>query len=138
MEPEVEFEALKVTAAEYDLVVIGSGPSRQKRAIAAAKSRKRVAVIGDSVPTATTRRSNFAGQRSTLNRWRPIGHTRRQCRCEQECHHQTSHDRGLRQSLFNERTKSVLPGATTPADSRARLKHCVDLFSGSASCCWQT
>ena len=45
MEPEVEFEALKVTAAEYDLVVIGSGPAGQKGAIAAAKARKRVAVI---------------------------------------------------------------------------------------------
>src|SRR6266849_2116172 len=83
-------------------------------------------------------RSNVARQRSTLNRWRPIGHTRRQCGREQECHHQRSRDRGLRQSLFNERTKSVLPGATTPADPRARLKHCVDLFSGGASCCWET
>ncbi len=45
MEPEVEIEALKVTAAEYDLVVIGSGPAGQKGAIAAAKARKRVAVI---------------------------------------------------------------------------------------------
>jgi len=45
VEPEVEFEDLKVTAAEYDLVVIGSGPAGQKGAIAAAKARKRVAVI---------------------------------------------------------------------------------------------
>ena len=45
MEPEVEFEAVNVTAAEYDLVVIGSGPAGQKGAIAAAKARKRVAVI---------------------------------------------------------------------------------------------
>jgi NAD(P) transhydrogenase len=34
-----------VNAAEYDLVVIGSGPAGQKCAIAAAKARKRVAVI---------------------------------------------------------------------------------------------
>jgi len=45
MEPEVEFEAVNVTAAEYDLVVIGSGPAGQKGAIAATKARKRVAVI---------------------------------------------------------------------------------------------
>src|SRR6267143_387680 len=45
MEPKVEFEALKVTAAEYDLVVIGSGPAGQKGAIAAAKARKRVAMV---------------------------------------------------------------------------------------------
>ena len=45
MEPEVEFEAVNVTAPEYDLVVIGSGPAGQKGAIAAAKARKRVAVI---------------------------------------------------------------------------------------------
>src|SRR5207253_6804507 len=32
-------------ANEYDLVVIGSGPAGQKSAIAAAKMRKRVAVI---------------------------------------------------------------------------------------------
>src|SRR6266480_1313617 len=49
MEPEVEIEALKVTAAEYDLVVIGSGPAGQKGAIAAAKARKRVAVIDRTV-----------------------------------------------------------------------------------------
>src|SRR5882762_3864370 len=49
MEPEVEFEDLKVTAAEYDLVVIGSGPAGQKGAIAAAKARKRVAVIDRTV-----------------------------------------------------------------------------------------
>src|SRR6266480_2445172 len=49
MEPEVEIEALKVTAAEYDLVVIGSGPAGQKGAIAAAKARKRVAVIDRAV-----------------------------------------------------------------------------------------
>ncbi|MDQ1411013.1 MAG: transhydrogenase, partial [Acidobacteriaceae bacterium] len=34
-----------MNAAEYDLVVIGSGPAGQKCAIAAAKARKRVAVI---------------------------------------------------------------------------------------------
>src|ERR1700684_444524 len=39
------FEAPKVSAAEYDLVVSGSGPAGQKCAIAAAKARKRVAVI---------------------------------------------------------------------------------------------
>ncbi len=49
MEPEVEFEAVNVTAAEYDLVVIGSGPAGQKGAIAAAKARKRVAVIDRTV-----------------------------------------------------------------------------------------
>src|SRR6202161_381538 len=39
------FEAPKVSASEYDLVVIGSGPAGQKAAIAAAKARKRVAVV---------------------------------------------------------------------------------------------
>jgi NAD(P) transhydrogenase len=39
------FEAVKVSASEYDLLVIGSGPAGQKGAIAAAKARKRVAVI---------------------------------------------------------------------------------------------
>jgi NAD(P) transhydrogenase len=39
------FEAVQVSASEYDLVVIGSGPAGQKGAIAAAKARKRVAVI---------------------------------------------------------------------------------------------
>ena len=34
--------------------------------------------------------------------------------------------------IFNERTKSVLPGATTSADPWGRLKHCADLFSGGA------
>src|ERR1700683_3491165 len=34
-----------MSAPEYDLVVIGSGPAGQKGAIAAAKARKRVAVI---------------------------------------------------------------------------------------------
>jgi ribulose 1,5-bisphosphate synthetase/thiazole synthase len=38
-------EAAKVTALEYDLVVIGSGRAGQKCAIAAAKARKSVAVI---------------------------------------------------------------------------------------------
>ena len=38
-----------MTAAEYDLVVIGSGPAGQKGAIAAAKARKRVAVIDRTV-----------------------------------------------------------------------------------------
>jgi NAD(P) transhydrogenase len=38
-----------VDAAEYDLVVIGSGPAGQKCAIAAAKVRKRVAVIDRTV-----------------------------------------------------------------------------------------
>jgi NAD(P) transhydrogenase len=38
-----------VTAAEYDLVVIGSGPAGQKCAIAAAKAGKRVAVIDRTV-----------------------------------------------------------------------------------------
>src|SRR5437773_6074928 len=40
-----EFEAGKMSAPEYDLLVIGSGPAGQKAAIAAAKARKRVAVI---------------------------------------------------------------------------------------------
>src|ERR1700688_5307473 len=39
------FEAAEVNTPEYDLVVIGSGPAGQKGAIAAAKARKRVAVI---------------------------------------------------------------------------------------------
>src|SRR6266478_1423566 len=34
-----------MTVPEYDLVVIGSGPAGQKGAIAAAKARKRVAII---------------------------------------------------------------------------------------------
>jgi NAD(P) transhydrogenase len=34
-----------MSASEYDLVVIGSGPAGQKAAVAAAKARKRVAVI---------------------------------------------------------------------------------------------
>src|ERR1700733_8231276 len=34
-----------MNASEYDLIVIGSGPAGQKAAIAAAKARKRVAVI---------------------------------------------------------------------------------------------
>ena len=38
-------EAAEVSPTEYDLVVIGSGPAGQKGAIAAAKVRKRVAVI---------------------------------------------------------------------------------------------
>jgi NAD(P) transhydrogenase len=39
------FEARKVNAPEYDLVVIGSGPAGQRGAIAAAKARKRVAIV---------------------------------------------------------------------------------------------
>src|SRR6202043_3623694 len=35
--------------SEYDLVVIGSGPAGQKGAIAAAKARKRVAIIDRAV-----------------------------------------------------------------------------------------
>jgi pyruvate/2-oxoglutarate dehydrogenase complex dihydrolipoamide dehydrogenase (E3) component len=35
--------------SEYDLVVIGSGPAGQKGAIAAAKARKRVAIIDRTV-----------------------------------------------------------------------------------------
>src|SRR6267154_2681545 len=38
-------KAAKVTALEYDLVVIGSGPAGQKCAVAAAKAGKRVAAI---------------------------------------------------------------------------------------------
>jgi NAD(P) transhydrogenase len=38
-----------VNVSEYDLVVIGSGPAGQKGAIAAAKARKRVAVIDRTV-----------------------------------------------------------------------------------------
>ncbi len=34
-----------MSASEYDLVVIGSGPAGQKGAIAAAKARKRIAII---------------------------------------------------------------------------------------------
>src|ERR1700688_4566806 len=43
------FEAAEVNTPEYDLVVIGSGPAGQKGAIAAAKARKRVAVIDRTV-----------------------------------------------------------------------------------------
>jgi NADPH-dependent 2,4-dienoyl-CoA reductase/sulfur reductase-like enzyme len=39
------FDAGKVSAPEYDLLVIGSGPAGPKCTIAAAKARKRVAVI---------------------------------------------------------------------------------------------
>lgn len=39
------WEGLKVSAFEYDLAVIGSGPAGLKGAIAAAKARKRVAII---------------------------------------------------------------------------------------------
>ena len=38
-----------MTVSEYDLVVIGSGPAGQKGAIAAAKARKRVAIIDSAV-----------------------------------------------------------------------------------------
>ncbi len=38
-----------MSASEYDLVVIGSGPAGQKAAIAAAKARKRVAIIDRAV-----------------------------------------------------------------------------------------
>lgn len=38
-----------MTIPEYDLVVIGSGPAGQKGAIAAAKTRKRVALIDRTV-----------------------------------------------------------------------------------------
>jgi NAD(P) transhydrogenase len=41
--------ALKMSTSAYDLVVIGSGPAGQKGAIAAAKARKRVAVIDRTV-----------------------------------------------------------------------------------------
>src|SRR5712692_875325 len=44
-----EFEALKLNVSEYDFVVIGSGPAGQKGAIAAAKARKRVAIIDRAV-----------------------------------------------------------------------------------------
>jgi NAD(P) transhydrogenase len=38
-----------MSASEYDLVVIGNGPAGQKGAIAAAKARKRVAIIDRAV-----------------------------------------------------------------------------------------
>src|SRR5713226_1435423 len=38
-----------MSVSEYDLVVIGSGPAGQKGAIAAAKARKRVAIIDRAV-----------------------------------------------------------------------------------------
>src|SRR5580704_7651697 len=38
-----------MSLSEYDLVVIGSGPAGQKGAIAAAKARKRVAIIDRTV-----------------------------------------------------------------------------------------
>ena len=41
----VWLEDFKMSASEYELVVIGSGPAGQKCAIAAAKARKRVAII---------------------------------------------------------------------------------------------
>ena len=37
--------ALDMSVSEYDLVVIGTGPAGQKAAIAAAKARKRVAIV---------------------------------------------------------------------------------------------
>src|SRR5260370_3217454 len=37
--------ALIMSVSEYDLVVIGTGPAGQKAAIAAAKARKRVAIV---------------------------------------------------------------------------------------------
>src|SRR6267154_1720885 len=37
--------ALIMSVDEYDLVVIGTGPAGQKAAIAAAKARKRVAIV---------------------------------------------------------------------------------------------
>src|ERR1700722_4059991 len=40
---------VKMSESEYDLIVIGSGPAGQKGAIAAAKARKRVAVIDRTV-----------------------------------------------------------------------------------------
>src|SRR5216684_1820687 len=43
--PPIRARELGMNAFEYDLVVIGSGPAGQKGAIAAAKARKRVAVI---------------------------------------------------------------------------------------------
>jgi succinate dehydrogenase/fumarate reductase flavoprotein subunit len=42
----VWIDDVKMSASEYDLVVIGSGPAGQKCAIAAAKARKRGAIIG--------------------------------------------------------------------------------------------
>src|SRR5271170_3252386 len=38
-------ETLRMSAVKYDLVVIGSGPSGQRAAVAASKMKKRVAVI---------------------------------------------------------------------------------------------
>jgi len=61
-----------VSASEYDLVVIGSGPAGQKGAIAAAKGRKRVAVIdwivmigGVSVHTGTIPSSSLRSPKLT-------------------------------------------------------------------------
>jgi pyruvate/2-oxoglutarate dehydrogenase complex dihydrolipoamide dehydrogenase (E3) component len=42
----VWIDDVMMSASEYDLVVIDSGPAGQKCAIAAAKVRKRVAIIG--------------------------------------------------------------------------------------------
>src|SRR5580704_3373775 len=42
-------EGLNMSESEYDLVAIGSGPAGQKGAIAAAKARKRVAIIDQAV-----------------------------------------------------------------------------------------
>ena len=41
----VWLEDFKISASEYELVVIGSDPVGQKCAIAPAKARKRVAII---------------------------------------------------------------------------------------------
>src|SRR3954449_12198018 len=46
---------------EYDLVVIGSGPAGQKSAIAAAKMRKRVAVIQRGSGDGPAAASNIGG-----------------------------------------------------------------------------
>ena len=61
-----------MTAAEYDLVVIGSGLAGQKGAIAAAKTRKRVALIGVRRPdrSVPNRRQRF----HLRGRLRPTSH----------------------------------------------------------------
>jgi pyruvate/2-oxoglutarate dehydrogenase complex dihydrolipoamide dehydrogenase (E3) component len=63
-----------VSAPEYDLVVVGSGPAGQKGAIAAAKARKRVAVIdrtgmlgGVSVHRIALRASAYHGSAAGCN-----------------------------------------------------------------------
>jgi pyruvate/2-oxoglutarate dehydrogenase complex dihydrolipoamide dehydrogenase (E3) component len=76
----LRIETLKMIVSEYDLVVIGTGPAGQKGAIAAAKARKRVAVIDRTVmiggvsvhtgtiPSKTIREAIFLGRGASFAR----------------------------------------------------------------------